>query len=448
MKKFLSVFLVLCLVFTGIMFSGCGTTETVLNGGPIYEDNVYGNGGLVVAKGEYVYFASGYVDTDDLGDTFSNIKGTVTNGGLYRAKMANITTGEGDDAVTTQGLVNKELMVSKIVGFEDGGLYIFKDKIYFASPSIVQDSTGVRYDLTTFFSCNLDGSGLTEFYQTDEWGTGATFSMTMINTKIYLLVYTGAKIIKVEENKTIAEMASDVTDVALPTKTNILNIEENPVSNECFIYYTKDTESENSIDLGNALYKKDIISNTETELFKENYIEIDLLKINAGRLFYTRNSKYSDSQSFYSNSLEGDVFANSETRHTMNAYSSPVSLGEKNGTNLGVAFIFNDTIYLKGIDQGINELTEIVSATSITVASGGYIYYVYSSDFYRVDITSTEHPSKNISGDLIPFTSYFDIDSSFCYFFVADTTTDSGYVLYRMALDSIGVTGAVAQQIG
>lgn len=449
MKKILSIVLALCLVFVGLILSACGaSTDITLSGGPAYDDPVYGNGGMVVTKGEYIYFASGFIKKDDLGKKFSNIKGTVSNGGLYRAKLVEVTSEEGGETVLVQTLEQKELMTSKIVGFEKGGLYIFKDKIYFASPSIVQDSTGVRYDLVTFYSCNLDGSELKDFYQTIEYGSSAKFSMTMIDQKVYLLVYTGTRIIKIEENGKETEMAKDVIDVVFPTRENILNNEENPTINENFVYYTRDTKSENSIDLGDTLYKKDIVSNVETELFKENYIEIGLIEIKAGRLFYARNNEYADSKSYYSNKLDSENFISSEARHTMSTYSAFAALGEKNEINLGIAFIFNNKIYLRGIEQGISEATEIVSASSILAVSQGYIYYVYSSDIYRVDVTATNPKAEEISDDLTPSTSLCDVDLDYCYFFVEDSSALSGYSLYRIELDGLAGENSKAEKIG
>ena len=62
MKKFLCLILVLMLAVTGVMFAGCGETNSVkLEGGPSLEEDVYGNGSFVVRKGDYVYYAVGLV---------------------------------------------------------------------------------------------------------------------------------------------------------------------------------------------------------------------------------------------------------------------------------------------------------------------------------------------------------------------------------------------------
>lgn len=458
MKKIFVAILALCFVLVGVMAAGCGVNEIVLSGLPEYEENVYGNGGFIVRKGDYVYFASGYIEEDDLGDTVSNIQGTVTYGGLYRAKMVEVTTGEGEDVEVTQELQEVQLMVSKVVGFDKGGIYIFKDKIYFASPSIASDSTGVRYDLLTFFSCNLDGSGLKEFYQTEEYGDNGKFSMTMIDEIPYLLVYTGTKILKINGNGVATEIADKITNAIFSTRENILSNEENPILNESFVYYTKDTEPENpdsTIELGNSLYKANIVSGEEVLIYQDYSIEegyainIDLVSITAGRLFYTRNNKYTNTQSYYSNTLEGEDFNGSETRHSMSTFTSFMAIGEKNGTNLGIAFIADSKLYLKGIDQGIDEFTTLStsSSSSILGASNGFVYYVSSSNIYRIDVTDATPERELVSGSLTTLTNMYDIDGDYCYFFAKTDSDDTEYAIYRVSLDELGASSPTIEKM-
>jgi hypothetical protein len=441
MKKFLLFALALCLSLTSFIFVGCGASDIILTGGPAYEEAVLGNGGMVVRKGDYIYFANGYVESGKLTEKkMTNEKGSVTNGGLYRAKLV-----EGEDGKSK--LEEVQLMVSKVVGFENAGLFIFKDKIYFASPSIEKDNSGTRYDLITFFSCNLDGSGLQTFYQTLEFGSGAKFSMTMINEKVYLLIFTGTKIIKVEENGTAVDMADNVTSVVFPVRRNILDNEENPSVNESFVYYTIDKEKDGSIDLGNILYKKDIVTNIQTELYNVNYIKIKLLYIESNRLFYSRNTLVSKTTySYYSNSLASENFETSELRHTMNEYSGLLPLKEKEGQNLGLAFIYNGKIYVRGLNE-TDTVTEFVSASSMLDTDQGHLYYISSDKIYRIDITDDDSSSKAISGSLTINTKGFDLDSDFCYFLVEDTSTKTGYSLYWVSLDEVAGNNATPEKM-
>ncbi|MDD4110744.1 MAG: hypothetical protein PHS54_04245 [Clostridia bacterium] len=459
MKRIFLAILTLCFIFVGVIVSGCGANGIVLSGLPEYEDNIYGNGGLVVRKGDYVYYANGYIEKqEDFGDTISNIQGTVTYGGLYRAKMVEVTTGEGEDAVVTQELQEVQLMVSKVIGFKNGGIFIFKDKIYFTSPSIASDSTGVRYDLLTFFSCNLDGSGLKEFYQTEEYEDTAKYSMTMIDQEVYLLVYTGTKIIKVNEDGIDTELADEVTSAVFPVRENILDNEVNPIENDCFFYYTKDTEPENpesTIDLGNSVYKVGIAAGEETLIYQdysiqEGYsIDVKLISLTAGKLFYTRNNKYTSAESYYSNTLEGEDFNGSETRHSMSTFTAFMAVGEKDGTNLGVVFINDSKLYLRGISQDISAFTPLSTSTSssILLSSNGYVYYVGSSDLYRIDVTDTTPNREDISDELTPLTTILDIDGEYCYFLAKANSSDTTYAMYRIALDDLGTNNSTPEKM-
>lgn len=468
MKRFLSTILILCLVFVGVTFAGCGNgggdeinIPSPLDGMPENSDIVLGNGGLTIQKGDYVYFASGFVDAEKLGKTFSNINGSVTNGGLYRAKLEELSAEKEGTIVTVKEITQPELMVSKVVGFKDGGLYIFKDKIYFSSPSIARDSSGVRYDLLTFYSCNLDGSNLKEFYQTKKWVKDtSSFTMTMINEKVYLLISHKNEVLRINEEGKEFILVSESKEAILPKRETVVHLDEDPNINEQFIYFTKDTDSESPISLGQTLFKVEIATGNKTELFKdiENKVQLNLLEIKANRIFYARTSKDSgDTFAYYSNSLEGSVFLNSETQHSYNTLTSPVSLGEKEGNNLGFVFTdstkvtYTDTegktqtktvykIYFKPLNSTYEAVELVSSSSSLSILGvyDGYVYYMEGSYTYRIDSIKSDAKSQSVSGtDLKLLKTFCDIDMNFCYLFVEDANAASGYSIYAVSLNGL-----------
>lgn len=440
MKKALSILLAFCLIFCGMVFAGCTADgEIVLEGGPAYDDAVYGNGGYVVSKGNYVYFADSYTKSSSLGSSITNKLGTVTETGLYRAQK------------TEEGLSEKELMVSKVVGFENAGLYIFKDKLYFATPTINSDSTGVRYDLITFFSCNLDGSNVEKFYQTKEFSSGS-FSMTMIDEKVYLLVYTGSEIVCVDQNGNEKSIAKDVTSAVLPSRENITSNSENPVSQECFVYYTVNKEKDGGIDDGNILFKADITTCQTQELLNESRISVTLKGIENGKIYYTRNTIYGavSSYAYYSNTV-GENFKTSETKllelDENDLSLSIFPLGQNDGTDLGIAFVNNkDNVIVKNASGQTKLVSDI---TSIKAVKDGYVYYVESSKFYRISLISEDAEAEKLTGDVSSIkTDYFDIDNNCFYFFAEDKTKDddgnqiksTAISIYRVDLTTSEIT--------
>ncbi len=443
MKKIISLFLTICLIFVGITLSGCGESdEIILTGGPAYNDKIYGNGGFVVTKGDYVYFTDSYlkIASADNSTLKKYILENVVETGLYRAKM----TTEIIADVETPVLKDVQLMVKKSVGFENCGLYIFKDKIYFASPTTDSDKTGIRFDLITFYSCNLDGSNVKEFYQTQKFD-GGKFSMTMIDNNIYLLIYDGSSLLIINESGKVNKTINNVTDAILPSRTTVVNNDENPITNDCFIYYTVDKEKIGSLSNGNKLLKVDIKNGLITELYNEDKINITLKSLTSGKLFYVRNELFgsASSYSYYSNSLDGENFLSTEKKHIELGSSSTtnaISLGEYENKNLGIAYINgNSKIIVKNYDNTQGEVF-VESATSIIGSRNGYLYYVASSSIYRKSLLETDATAEKLSGSLTIKTDFYDLDDDFFYFFANDTSKSNKIALYRLDLDSSSKT--------
>ncbi len=441
MKKFLPLILVLCLVVCGGIFAGCGNKEIVLEGGPAYEDNVYGNGGFVVTKGDYVYFTDAYVKSSSLGSKISNQLGSVTETGLYRARK----TVETVDGTERPILTDIQLMVSKVVGFENSGLYIFKDKIYFATPTTDKDKTGTRYDLLTFYSCNLDGSNLKKLHQTTKFSSGK-FSMTMIDGNVYLLIYTGSEVIRVSENGEALTIAEKVTGAILPSRETIVSNDENPKSSECFVYYTVNKESDGPIDLGNILYKAEISTGKTTELLNKDRIKVTVKALGGGRLFYVRNELFGSTSvySYYSNSL-AENFEAGETKQLSESSLNVVVLGEYGGNNLGLAYInSNKCLIIRNIDPELEGENFASSVSQILFSRDGYLYYATSDAVYRKSLTNSEESAQKLSGALTIKTDYFDVDGDYLYFFAEDKAKGSDdkviktteMSLYRVQLSS------------
>lgn len=441
MKKFLPLILVLCLVVCGGIFAGCGNKEIVLEGGPAYEDNVYGNGGFVVTKGDYVYFTDAYVKSSSLGSKISNQLGSVTETGLYRARKTVETVDEIDRPILT----DVQLMVSKVVGFENSGLYIFKDKIYFATPTTDKDKTGTRYDLLTFYSCNLDGSNLKKLHQTTKFSSGK-FSMTMIDGNVYLLIYTGSEIVRVSGDGEALTIAEKVTGAILPSRETIVSNDENPKPSECFVYYTVNKESDGPIDLGNILYKAEISTGKTTELLNKDRIKVTVKALGGGRLFYVRNELFGSTSvySYYSNSL-AENFEAGETKQLSESSFNVVVLGEYEGNNLGLAYVnSNKSLIIRNIDSELEGENFASSVSQILFSRDGYLYYATSDAIYRKSLTNSKESAQKLSGAPTIKTDYFDVDGDYLYFFAEDKAKGSDdkviktteMSLYRVQLSS------------
>lgn len=450
MKKFISIALVFCLALTAFLFVGCSNNTNIkLEGGPEINELVTGNGSFKVRKGDYVYFASGYVATSDLGTGgLSNELGEVSNGALYRAKVELKRTlvedddaDEGSDPQYTEEYVlsDVQLLCSKVVGFDNSGIYIFGNKIYFGTPSTIKNSAGkVMYDLLTFYSVDLDGQNLTEIYQTTSFSSGK-YSFISINANLYLLIFDGSQILRVDMNGSSKVLAKDVTSAVLPKSEIVVENSYSATENEKFVYYTTDnSKNDDDYDYGNVLNKVNIVTGDKTELFSQDYITITLSSFENDKLFYKRNvllSLMSESSETYMfvNDLSGSTFVESEKQIANQSAITKMLEMKYDADNIdGYAYINGGRLYYRSSDGTVIK-TLSTSASSVLLVEGKYVYYVSSSALYRVDVSKDNPSGVKLSDSNTINTSYISVDGNFVYFYVKNSTT-SVYETYYVDL--------------
>lgn len=275
MKKIVTIIAIALVCVLG--FAGCSSASTVnkvdIEGRQSLDYAVVGNGGNAVQYGKYLYFINGtrgYEDTDGT----NNVAGKVIKGALYRAELTGDSiinnTGiviEGDKLVSGDhktgnsstfvikrdeesgiklvsekgtsynnkeiNVVDVQLISSKTIGtagYADGGLYIFNEYVYFASPCGNKDKEGtVMSSYNEFFRTNLITGETQKILTSETANKDKVYGFYSFNNNIYLTyVETGDsdRIISVlineatgavEEKKQIAD---NVTDVVMPVKSS------------------------------------------------------------------------------------------------------------------------------------------------------------------------------------------------------------------------------------
>jgi len=137
MKKFTKIFICLMLCVFGFGLVACDkrTPKEKNFVYPSSRDQVIGNDGLAVQKGNYIYFVNGYKSVDDI----TKKKETYTVGSLLLMKL-----GEDGQVVTDEdGLLKDEYyitMSSALCGYQATNLHIFGDYLYFVTPCLENES--------------------------------------------------------------------------------------------------------------------------------------------------------------------------------------------------------------------------------------------------------------------------------------------------------------------
>ena len=120
-KSLIVVLLLLCVTF---VFASC--SKPIFNDGPSSNDQVIGNGGMAVIKGEYLYFTNAFSSQEDVAVGGNKYDKEEPISAIYRTKLNN-----GSISIDENGNpVGAEILVKQIGGFEQTNLYIVGDYLY------------------------------------------------------------------------------------------------------------------------------------------------------------------------------------------------------------------------------------------------------------------------------------------------------------------------------
>lgn len=173
-KKLFSAFAaILVLAICIATLVACNPYKNTAIGGGDPTATVQSNGGYAVRQGRYVYFINGFAGADA-----DATWGVATKQGIVRAEVNEDGT---IDNTTSKLLVPKSIYNSSA----NGGIAIFGEWVYYATPNIDKDKTGTASTTDTdFMRTKIDGS------VTQLIGTIGTRSAEYIFTGSRVLYYT------------------------------------------------------------------------------------------------------------------------------------------------------------------------------------------------------------------------------------------------------------------
>ena len=427
-------------------FVGCGGLRT-LPDGPTATDAVYGNGGLAVQKGDYLYFVNGYMDTSAVGDT--NQYGKIDHSAIYRIKLVNgkvVETNpdyydEDNNLVTdkTLALDNLDILVPKVAGFEYSNLYIFGDYLYYTTPNNLKDKNlTVQSDYLQFYRTKLNRSGANELLYTSE-ATNEDVSITMyeIEGTVYQIILDDEKLIvnKIKGSSVIRETISgDAHNASLPVYKNSTDVVS---AIDKKIYYTQHSEEFS----GTILYSYDLTNGQRETIFSNENITYEIINTSGDYLYYVKtdaNPPVNDGK-IYAMDINNNEFAISN----MFVNSDGISEYHLVDSYLGKAIIYsnNSKTYLKlsGRENGALILSSDVVKNIVRV-DGKYMYYIKDSNLYKVNYgdaySSTPVEELVIPSGTTPkadIVNNFDVDGSNVFFLVKH---GDHYYLHYVSYDS------------
>ena len=404
MKKKLMFFAAMCLAVV-VLFAGCGI---VLQGGPDKNDPVYGNGGQAVRKGEWLYFVNAYKSQETV-NVNGNKFGDEKLSGVYRVKL------------NSSGLINTnadgmpegaELLVPQITGYENGGIYIFGEYLYYTTPKTLNDKTGVpQRGLCSFERVKLDGTNHKTIYSTSEVSSNLTFSYQQIGNFVYIIIRNGTEIRSIEvglSNDKVYNrlLAEDVESVAFS------KVDKNASNFEQYVYYTKvATVDKDGFD-GQKVLRASLNASVKNEVIKSlSEGGVTLTEIKNSRIYYEMGSKLYSTTGF----TTSKQYASSGT----DKISPYFILPDQNSVDRGILTNFEGKLVrfwgvgnYQEIETGISEVLSVIGEFVYIKKSG-------SDQIVRMRFDGSGG-SQTIIGQAslqIEARNYFDCDGEYLFYF-------------------------------
>lgn len=429
-KKFLSV-LIMCFLAVTIVLTGCGK-DLGLKDNPSKNEISYSNGGMTVTKGDYLYFVNGYVDESSIDKSAINNKiyaqGNVTRGGIYRTKLDNAKVLKDKDGF----LSNADLVVSRVVGFDNGGFYILGDTIYYATPYLMFESGGTPLsDRVEFRSININGNTKTDkqIYVTDTHEDNLDWTMYSLDGKDYLVLYVNGTIYSIN-----ASTGEEVAKVENSTSYAFYHEEEYSIestrtSNKYkYVYYTRSADSSENVNgaySGNTLCALDITNGECGKLtnFKVTNDTIEVVDMIDNYVYYTR--KDSATTKLYWHNVDSVTKNWSDDTDLTNgiAYSTYVPTG------IGHKIIVTNDNGTWVVSPDAKPVLVSSSSLDILKIHGGYAYYLNSEVLYRFRISNPSIQEIAVDEDttnMVSAVSHIDFDGQRLYVY---TSYDDNYYL-------------------
>ena len=436
MKKYLLSFIMIICACTFVL-AGCGAKG--LKDNPPTNASITGNGGYAIRKGDYLYYVNGFVDdyTTELDDYKNdNVEGKVVYGAIYRTKLSGNSFQKNEKGF----LNNSECVVSKVVGYDQGGFYIVGDYIYYATPYMHVDANGViQNERISFNRINIDGTKNKEIYVAENGAKDIDWQINVINDKTYLVVKqtttvdeettTSIKTI-VNNGKKYKQVAniSGFTEVVMDNEVNL---------NSEYIFYTRSVKEDETrfSTTGTLVCKVSLITGEETAYELDKTSTFKLIALDNDRLYLTKpvlSKTY-----LYSYLVDENLVNQTPIQLSNDTYTSYYTIEDVPHSVIGVNES-KQVVKLSNVNGNVvrEEITD--NLTTIIGVNDNYIYSYDSNILYRTSIVDGSKVTVSGVGEdssktfLIDNSFMADLDGRYVYVYAKYTAKDGETTSYYL----------------
>lgn len=304
------------------------------------------------------------------------------------------------DSENWQSVVNVDRLSNKTIGtsgYKQGGLWIFDNYLYFATPSNEKDKSGaVVYEKTDFYRVQLDGKKAAErIYKTNEISKDSPYAFYKQGGKVYLVALDGTDIVsvsmtnsKIDKPIIVAQNAASAimsTDSEYYDGYNVINGQRRYTIQD-YIVFTRPVDKNDTQKNGNVVEIMRPNGDDRQEIFETgSTTEID--SVRDGLLFYKDKQdsisviKYTNLQEIITDSLyEGLVYGTIASNYNDN-FTSFYNFRTSQKSN-GAFSIATSASGLTFLDSSNPKGMTIYNGTAtVLFVDGDFVYFLDAESF-------------------------------------------------------------------
>lgn len=386
---------------------------------------VYGNGGMVVTKGDYVFFVNGFMKAEDMTEKEDNYTGDKV-GALIVAKL----DADGELVLDENELLDDEnyrVLSAKLAGFEASDLSIHGDYLYFTSPCQQDADKEWAKKRVDFCRIKLSGGDVERIYQSEVEHEKLEFAYYE-NEGVYLMVWEKeANLDNAEvENVLYCVDATSCNKVTVAEDVQSVSISDN---NAKYVYFVKKNDEEK-----NVLVRYNYAANKQDDIKTADSLEVKFADSKYAYIVQSSSESGTRKELARAGVEAGDQF----TRVCYSDLYENLYLTPDGSAVIAQAkgyvdcYQFGSTVAKTLVAEGVDD-----TITLVGIANGSFVYINGSNEIKSVSYSNV------IAGKVAPVitiakvenvdTTYFDIDDEYAYFY--KTINDTKY-LHRLLINN------------
>ena len=368
---------------------------------PSSADAIYGNGGLAVRKGNYVYFVNGY---KSINSSSVSKDATYNVGSLLLMKL-----GENGKVVTNEnGLLKDDYyitMSNQLCGYEATDLFIHGDYLYFVTPCLENEKGDKVWakERVVFNRIKLDKKGkVEEVYSSGVKLDSLEYKYYVSNGSLNILVWEKGASYYAENGNNALIRVDAVAKTSSVVANDVLEVEFAKNHNEVFFR----TQTENS----HYLKQYNVIGN-ETSNYNVFDKTFEIVGVEDGKVFVSMTHSVGSSKDIKSSKISTKsgfelVYAYEGTQEISITPNGDVVL--VSGTQIALVKSKDETVIIN--DEG---------ATTIKIldfTNGCILFHSTTTENSTLKLVSYSNALAGNDVEIKTLTTFAVVEDSYAYF--------------------------------